>query len=291
MKVGVTAASGRLGHAILPELVAVLGGENVVAIARDPARIQVPGPVKRAGDYGHPDGMVESLAGIDILIMISAPVEVGTNRLAMHANVIDAAKQAGVRKLIYTSVIGETVDEDALFSPSQLLNHYTEALARDSGLEWVIARNGLYVDLDLKSIRSAADSGVYRNNGLDGRCGYISIAELGYALAQLAARDVCTRETLNLTGDTLTQAEIVALANEVFGLHVVYEPITAQQCIDKFMAIPAYAARGIEVANMLAGCFECMATGKFDVPSDFEHAAGRPVKSTRAQLEQIRAEG
>ena len=290
MKVGVTAASGRLGHAILPELVAALGSENVVGIARDPARIRIPGLEKRAGDYGDPVGLVKSLAGIDVVIMISAPVEVGRDRLAMHANVIDAAKQAKVRKLIYTSVIGDPVDADALFYPSQLLNHYTETLARDSGLEWVIARNGLYIDLDLKSIRAAAESGVYRNNGLDGRCGYISIAELGFALAQLAARDVGTGETLNLTGENLTQAEMIALVNEVFGLNVVYETITAQQCIDKFMAIPAYAARGIEVAQMLAGCFECMADGKFAVPSDFEHAAGRPAKSTRAQLEQIRAE-
>ena len=290
MKVGVTAASGRLGHAILPELVAALGSENVVGIARNPDRIQIAGIEKRAGDYADPDSLVASLIGIDVVIMISAPVEVGGERLAMHANVIDAAKQAQVRKLIYTSVIGDPVAADALFYPSQLLNHYTETLARDSGLEWVIARNGLYIDLDLKSIRAAAESGVYRNNGLDGRCGYISIAELGYALAQLAAQDVGTGETLNLTAENLTQAEMIALANDVFGLNVVYEPITAQQCIDKFMAIPAYAARGIEVAQMLAGCFECMADGKFAVPSDFEHAAGRPVKSTRAQLEQIRAE-
>ena len=289
MKVGVTAASGRLGHAILPELVAALGSENVIGIARNPDRIQIAGIEKRAGDYADPDSLVASLIGIDVVIMISAPVEVGGERLAMHANVIDAAKQAQVRKLIYTSVIGDPVAADALFYPSQLLNHYTETLARDSGLEWVIARNGLYIDLDLKSIRAAAESGVYRNNGLDGRCGYISIAELGYALAQLAAQDVGTGETLNLTAENLTQAEMIALANDVFGLNVVYEPITAQQCIDKFMAIPAYAARGIEVAQMLAGCFECMAAGGFDVPSHFERAAGRPVKSTRDQMESLRA--
>ena len=82
-----------------------MGSENVVGIARDPARIRIPGLEKRAGDYGDPVGLVKSLAGIDVVIMISAPVEVGRDRLAMHANVIDAAKQAKVRKLIYTSVI------------------------------------------------------------------------------------------------------------------------------------------------------------------------------------------
>ena len=290
-RVAVTAASGRLGHAILPELVAATGAENVVAIARDPARVDVPGIDKRSAAYESVDDMAAALAGIDTVIMISAPVKIGTDRVGLHRNVIGAAQRAGVRKLIFTSVVGDDVDEGALFYPSQRINRDTETLLQQSGLEWVIARNGLYLDLDLRSIRAANETGVYRTNGGDGRCGYITIAELGHALAQLAVRDDCNGQIVNLTGDNLTQSEIVALANEIFGLNVRYEAITAQQCVDKFMAIPEYADRGIDVANMLAGCFECMIEGKFDVPSDYERAAGRPVKSTREQMLDLRAAG
>lgn len=291
MKTGVTAASGRLGHAILRELVAASGAADVVGVARNPGRIEVPGIERRRGDYESAMSMEAALADLDSVVMISAPVKVGTDRVAMHRTVIDAAKHAGVRKLVFTSVIGDDVGEEALFYPSQRVNRETEALVRSSGLEWIVARNGLYLDLDLRSIRTAAETGVYRTNGGDGRCGYISIAELGYALAQLAIRDDCNGEVVNLSGENLTQAEIVALANEVFGSDVRYEEITARQCIDKFMAIPDYAARGIEVANMLAGCFECMREGKLDVPSDFERAAGRPVKSTRRQMQELEEAG
>jgi hypothetical protein len=38
---------------------------------------------------------------------------------------------------------------------------------------------------------------------------------------------------------------------------------------------------------MLAGCFECMAAGGFDVPSDFARAAGRAVKPTREQMRDL----
>lgn len=284
MRIGVTAASGRLGRVILRELCAAAGADSVVGIARDPARIDTPEIEKRAGDYESIDSMTRALVGLDTVVMISAPNVAGTDRLAMHGNVVMAALRAGVRKLIFTSVVGNDVDPGALFYKSQRMNHETEALVMNSGLEWIVARNGLYLDLDVRSIRSTSGDGVYKTNGNDGRCGYISIEELGYAIAQLALHDDCNGEIVNLTGDNLTQAEMVALVNETFGIDVRYEPITAQQCVDKFMAIPEYAARGIDVVNMLAGCFECMAAGDFDVPSDYERAAGRPVKSTREQM-------
>jgi hypothetical protein len=54
------------------------------------------------------------------------------------------------------------------------------------------------------------------------------------------------------------------------------------------MQDPAISSRGIEVARMLTGCFECIAAGAFDVESDFEAAAGRPAKTTPEQMEEIK---
>ncbi len=51
MKVAVTAASGRLGHAILNKLAERIGPERVVGVARSPDRIEVPEIEKRRGDY------------------------------------------------------------------------------------------------------------------------------------------------------------------------------------------------------------------------------------------------
>ena len=68
MKIAVTAASGRLGFALLRRLSTQIGTGQVVAVARDPSRVLVPGIEKRAGDYQSEDGMRAALKGIDTAV-------------------------------------------------------------------------------------------------------------------------------------------------------------------------------------------------------------------------------
>lgn len=285
--IAVTAASGRLGHAVLRHLVDQVGAMHVVAVARTPATVGVEGIEVRAGDYGDAAQMRAALNGVDTVVMISAPVVAGTDRIALHRNVIAAAKAAGVRKLLFTSVIGSDGEQDTLFAPTQQVTRQAEADVAASGLDWVIARNALYLELDLMHIRKAQESGVYRNNAGDGRCGYLTIDELAYATAKLATTDANNGRIYNLVGENLTQADLVELACEVFHLNVRYEPLTVDENIARFMADPRIAARGVEVAKMLTGCFQCIARGAFAVESDYADAAGRPARSVREQMEEL----
>jgi len=287
-QIAVTTASGRLGHATLAALKEFVDPENVIGIARQTGRINVAGIEKRAGDYESVSQMTTALHGIDTVVMISAPVNPGVDRVKLHRNVIEACKRAGVRKIVYTSVIGNPGVDNTRFKKTQQVNRQTEADVAASGLDWIIARNGLYLELDLHQIRMASEAGVYGNNGNDGRCGYISIGELAYATAAIASSDRCNGRTLNLTSENKTQYELVSIVNEVFGLKVRYEPISAEQTFEHFMADELIGARGEEVADMLTGCFECIAQGVFDVPSDFTEAADRPPKSIRQQFGEIR---
>jgi NAD(P)H dehydrogenase (quinone) len=290
MKVAVTAASGRLGHAILRELSREIGPARVIGVARDPGRIGVPDIETRAGDYHDRAGMTEALRGVDTAIMISAPVKPGTDRVAMHRNVIAAARDAGVRKLLFTSVIGNGGETGTHFAATQQVNRQAEEDLKTSGLEWVVGRNALYIELDLNHIIRANETGVYSNNGQQGRCGYLTIDELAFAFAKLATDDRHNGKVYNLVGENQTQAELVAEAGRVFGLDVRYEPISFEENVARFMQDETIAARGEPVAKMLAGCFECIAKGAFDVPSDFEAATGRPAKSIRTMMEEVRAQ-
>ncbi len=287
MKIGVTAASGRLGHALLRQLSTQVGAGSVVAVARDPGRVLVQGIEKRAGDYQSEDSMQAALQGIDTVIMISAPVSGGTERIPLHRNVINAARRAGVRRLLFTSIIGNGREMDTLFGATQQVNRQTEADLKASGLEWLIGRNGLYLELDLIQMRKAEETGVYSNPAGAGRCPYLTIDEIACAYANLAADPSQSAQIYNISGETLSQAELLRLACEVFALHVRYETMSDDDCIAKFRKL--MPERGEAVAHMLTGCFQSIRAGAFDVPSHFMEAAGRPAKSVREMMQDVAA--
>ena len=283
--IAVTGASGRLGHAILAALAAE--PEKPVAIVRDPSRVRAAHCETRRADYGDPASLINALAGTDTLIIISAPVAGGGDRLALHRNAVEGAVQAGVRKIVYTSIVSNAREAGTLFAEFARVNQESEALVRNSGRDWTIARNSLYLDLDLVQIRAAADTGTYRNGAGDGRCGYISIAELGVALAILARTEHCTGRSVNLSGQPVTQTELVAAANRVLGIDVRYVPCSAEEDIARLQAIPLIAARGPDVINMLAGCFQCIRNGNFAVPSDYSTVTGRDVMGLELQMQNL----
>ena len=66
--------------------------------------------------------------------------------------VIEGGAIAGVRKMLYTSVIGNGKEAGTLYEPVAAVNRQTEAHLQDSGLDWVIPRNGLYLDIDISHI-------------------------------------------------------------------------------------------------------------------------------------------
>ena len=288
MKVAVTAASGGLGQALLNYLVADLGAGHVVAVARSPDRVATPGIEKRRGDYQSVAELTDAFSAIDTVVMISAPVG-DWDRVVMHRNVIEAAERAGVHKVVYTSVVGSGKEEETWFWPTQQVNRQAEIDLGESGLDWVVARNGLYLEKDLGHIVHAKKIGVYRNIVGDGRCGYITVDELAYATAKLALDESANGQIFNLVGDTLTQAQLVELANQVFDMQVRYEKISDEENIAELMKDPKIAARGERVAKMLTGCFQAVRVGAFDVESDFERAAGRAVKPTLQMMREQQA--
>ena len=271
MTIAVTAVTGQLGSAIAEALIAMNTGETIIGLARSPAKAKGLGIEIRPGDYDDAGQLRASLAGVDTLLLVSG-MAAPEDRIGQHRNVINAAKAAGVKKIVYTSVQG--AEQGTAFSPIIQSNRQTEADIRDSGLDWVIGRNGIYIEPDVEYIDSYRKAGEIANCAGDGRCGYTTRPELAFAYARMLTGSDHKGRTYNLHGGLLTQSELADYLNKAFGSELVYRPMS----FEDFKA-DRIAELGEFIGTVIAGIYQGIREGASDRPSDFEAAAGRPHQS------------
>lgn len=267
MKVAVTAASGRLGSEIVKALVALGDTTDVVGLARTPKNAEHLGVEVRPGDYNDRGVLEQSLQGVDTVLLVSG-MDAPDKRIDQHRNVIEAAKSAGVTKIVYTSVQG--AEKTTAFSPIVQSNRQTEQDVRGSGLAWVIGRNGIYIEADVEYIDAYKEAGGIANCAGDGRCGYTTRSELAYAYARMLTEDAHNGHTYNLHGEAITQYELANYLNMAFGTDLQYTPVT----VEEYRA-DRVAALGEFMGTVIAGIYEGIRNGEADDPSHFSQAAGR----------------
>jgi len=276
MKIAVTAASGQLGSSIVERLKKEIGRENVIGIVRTPEKASHLGIEVRKGNYNSHEDFILALKGIDSVLLISG-MDDPEKRIQQHRNVIEAAIQNGVRKIVYTSIIGD--EEETSFSPIVKSNRKTEKDVKESGLKWVIGRNGIYIEPDLEYIDIYVKEGEIRNCAGEGKCGYTSREELGFAYTQMLLNDKNNGRTYNLVGEPITQTQLTELINQVFNTNLTYNSVP----VDIYEK-ERRAELGNFIGAVIAGIYNGIKIGIYDVPSDFEKATGRVHKSPLAMI-------
>lgn len=271
MKIAVSTASGNLGSTIINHLKQEIGAENVIGIARTPEKAKHLGVEIRKGDYNSKADFLTALQGVDAVVLISG-MDHPEIRIQQHRNVIEAAKENGVKKIVYTSIIG--AEKGNAFSPIVESNRQTEKDIKNSGMQWAIGRNGLYIEPDLEYIETYKNDGAIINCAADGKCGYTSRQELAFAYFQLLINDGLNGKTYNLFGEPITQQQLTDAINKAFNLMLEYKSITVEAYIKE-----RQAALGEFMGTVIGGIYEGIKTGKFTGESDFFEVAGRPHKS------------
>ncbi|WP_116769012.1 SDR family oxidoreductase [Maribacter litoralis] len=282
MKIAVTSASGKLGASIVKHLINLIGKENVIGIARTPEKATYLDVEIRKGDYNSREDFNEALQGVDAVLLVSGMDE-PQKRIQQHRNVIEAAKQNGVQKIVYTSIVGD--DDKNAFSPIVQSNRQTEKDIQDSGLNWVIGRNGIYIEPDLEYIDTYVKEGRIENCAGQGKCTYTSREELGYAYAKILIEDKHNGYIYNLVGEPVTQSELTENINKVYGTDLIYNSVTVE-----VYAAERKAALGEFLGTVIAGIYEGIKSGANDVASDYEKAAGREHKSLFDMISNFKAQ-
>jgi len=280
MKIAVTSVSGQLGSSIVKQLINEIGNDNVTGIAQTPEKANHPGVEIRKGDYNSRDDFNAALKGVDRVILVSG-MDDPQIRIQQHRNVIAAAKQNGVIKIVYTSIVGD--EEKNAFSPVVQSNRLTENDIKNSGLGWSIGRNGIYIEPDLEYIDIYKKEGEIRNCAGDGKCAYTSRSELGYAYVKMVMDDRHNGKTYNLVGEPISQKKLVELINQVYNTKLIFRPIS----VDDF-AKERKKELGEFIGGVITGIYKGISDGVYNIPSDYETATGRPYKLALEMIREYR---
>lgn len=277
MKIAVTSVSGQLGASIAKALIKEIGKENVIGIARTPEKAKHLDIEIRKGDYNSRTDFDAALKGVDKVLLVSG-MDQPQKRIQQHRNVIEAAKLNGVQKIVYTSIVGD--EENTAFSPVVQSNRQTEEDVRSSGLQWIIGRNGIYIEPDLEYMDTYIKEDGITNCAAEGKCTYTSREELGFAYAQLLLNDKLNGQTLNLVGEAITQTQLAEYINQVYKTNLKFTSISVEDYKKE-----RQAALGEFLGTIIAGIYEGIRNGANEVVSDYEKAAGRPHKSPLTMIE------
>lgn len=277
--IAVTAATGALGSEIVKATLEIVGKERVVGLARTPSKAESLGVEIRAGDYQLRNELRKSLSGIDALLLVSG-MDAPDRRIEQHRNVIEAAKDAGVNKIVYTSVQG--AEEDTGFSPIVQSNRQTEEDIRNSGLAWVIGRNGIYIEPDVEYIETYKQRGEIANCAGDGKCGYTTRPELAFAYARMLTEPKHDGQTYNLHGEPISQRQLADYLNDSFDTDLKYRSMSVAEYRDERIA-----ELGEFLGGVIAGIYEGIRKGAANNESHFARAAGREHQSWQSYFDQL----
>lgn len=179
----------------------------------------------RYADYTNPEQLKDAFAGGETLLLISVP-QVGEKRRNMHKNAVDAAVAAGVKKIVYTSIVGTG---DPSCESYEMADHqFTEDYIKSTGVDYVFLRDAQYCEAMVAAFEQAATSGgVLTNNMGAGRMAHVARFDCAEAAACVAAGAGKINTVYYITGPTAnTMEEFVAIGAEATGKKVVYEFIS-----------------------------------------------------------------
>ncbi|RPF22362.1 SDR family oxidoreductase [Myceligenerans xiligouense] len=258
----VTGVSGHLGRLVVSELLdRGVGADQVVAIARAPGKVDdlaERGVQVREGDYDRPETLRAALAGVDRLLLVSGS-EIG-RRVPQHTAVIEAAKVAGVERILYTSVLRA----DSVGNPVAPEHVETEKALRAAGVPHTVLRNSWYVEVYTGQAEQYLRTG--RILGATGGALVSGASRADYAAAAASAllENADGDRVHELGGPGFSLADLAAAITDATGTEVVYEDLTPEA----YRAALAEAGVDEATTGFLVALDGSIAAGELTTESD-----------------------
>jgi NAD(P)H dehydrogenase (quinone) len=225
--IAITGANGQLGQLVIKGLLETTPAGEIIAAVRSPEKAQALrdlGVQVREADYDRPETLAKAFQGVQKLLLISAVVP--GERFRQHRAVIDAAKQAGVKVVAYTSMLRADSSDLALAAEHKA----TEDYLKDSGVNFILLRNGWYLENHTAGLPAALQNGAIIGSAGEGR--FASASRTDYAAAAVVVLTQAGHEnkTYELAGDSaFTLGDLAAEVTKQTGVRVAYRNLPAAE--------------------------------------------------------------
>lgn len=286
MKLNVMAASGALGRRVIRELRARgIACGDIIASVRTPERagsLAAAGIDVRRADYDDMASLQSAFTGTDTLLLIPsiAPVE---PRILQHDRALTAARNAGVRRVLFSSLVtAGRLDSRFAVTPFLL---YAESKLRQSGMQWTILRNGMYFDPVVNWVPELKAMGRLPYPVRSGRVAYVARDDLARATAGAMVSPVAVGEVYELTGpEALTMEALARAIEQAVGTPISFDPVSDEEyadiCRRGSESVPEY------LIDMLTTIYHAVDNGEFETVTDHvEKLSGTPPRTVAEVLQ------
>ncbi|MFN3074130.1 SDR family oxidoreductase [Acinetobacter sp. TY2] len=282
MKIAITGATGQLGELIIQALLTHIPADNIVALVRNKTKalkLKQQNIELRHFDYDSPETLAPALIGIDKLLLISAN-EIG-RRTAQHQAVIEAAKNAKVPYIAYTSLLRANT------SPLGLAQEHreTEALIQASGLTYTFLRNNWYSENYIAGVVQNAASGQLFSAAKDGKISSASRTDYAEAAAIVLASTNHDNKTYELAGsENFTKLDLAKFIEKASGKKVSRIELSAS---DLTHGLQQAGLPETLISVIVDADIQTVEGAMYSESKDLEQLIGRKTISIQSQIEAL----
>ena len=250
----VTGATGQYGTMAIKHLRNKgVSAADITALVRNPASTQSledKGITIRIGDYADIDSMIKAFEGVDKLLLVSSnDREAIENRTTHHTNAIKAAKEAGVKHIVYTSFVRTPKFEESAIADFQHSHVKSEQFLKESGISCTVLQNGIYLEMiPAFAGEKIAETGTILFPAQTGKATWVLREELAEAAAHVLVTEGHENKTYALTNtESVGFEEIAGDISGALGKEISYQSLP----VDEFQSILKNAG----VPDMYIGMF------------------------------------
>jgi NAD(P)H dehydrogenase (quinone) len=277
----ITGGTGKLGSQIVEQLLRRVPAGQVGVSVREPGRVSglaERGVRVRRGDFADADSLADAFEGATQVLVVSTDAT-GEAALRHHVAAIDAARDAGVKRVLYTS--HQAAADDSLFAP--MPDHAaTERHLAAAGPSFTALRNGFYATTVPLLLGQARETGELVAPA-DGPVSWTAHADLAEAAAVILADEGrFDGSTPPLTAPVaLDLADVAGLLGELTGRTIRRVVADDEEWVASLVGHGVPASQ----AEMLLGMFRAARRGEFAATGpDLEELLGRPATPLRSIL-------